>query len=116
MSRLFTLVLSFLAAGHVKALPAPASESELVPGKWIVALKPEAASDLDLHTRWVSDIHTRSIERRDDGVSGLDKKFDFPGFAGYSGSFNHETLEAIRANPNVRTKILAVFCEDYSSS
>ncbi|KAH7008973.1 peptidase S8/S53 domain-containing protein [Ilyonectria destructans] len=101
MSRLFTLVLSLLAVGHGKALPTPASESQLTPGKWIVALKPEVASDLDLHTRWVSDIHARSIERRDDGVSGLDKKFDFPGFAGYSGSFNRETLEAIRANPNV---------------
>ncbi|KPM41692.1 Alkaline protease 1 [Neonectria ditissima] len=101
MAPLFTLVLSLLAVGHGRALPAPASEPQLIPGKWIVALKPEVASDLDLHTRWVSDLHARSIERRDDGVSGVDKTFDFPGFAGYSGSFNDETLEAIRANPNV---------------
>ncbi|KAJ3548620.1 hypothetical protein NM208_g923 [Fusarium decemcellulare] len=100
MNRFFSSTfIALVVAGVVNALPA--REPQPLPGKWIVALKPETASELDLHTRWVSDIHARSIERRDDGSVGLEKKFDFPGFAGYSGSFSEETIEIIRANPNV---------------
>ncbi|KAF4472274.1 Alkaline protease 1 [Fusarium albosuccineum] len=100
MNRFFSSTfVALVLAGVVNALPV--REPQPLPGKWIVALKPETASELDLHTRWVSDIHARSIERRDDGSVGLEKKFDFPGFAGYSGSFSDETIEIIRANPNV---------------
>ncbi|KAF4992484.1 hypothetical protein FDECE_13700 [Fusarium decemcellulare] len=100
MARFFSSTLvALVVAGVVNALPA--REPQPLPGKWIVALKPETASELDLHTRWVSDIHAHSIQRRDDGSTGLEKKFDFPGFAGYSGSFSDETIEIIRANPNV---------------
>ncbi|KAH6687204.1 peptidase S8/S53 domain-containing protein [Plectosphaerella plurivora] len=68
----------------------------------LLALGAEAASDLALHARWVSDIHARSVQRRGDvGGSGLERTFAFPGFAGYVGSFDEETLEEIRANVNV---------------
>ncbi|KAF4977888.1 hypothetical protein FZEAL_5662 [Fusarium zealandicum] len=101
MARLTLLLASCLVAGLGETLAASVPEPRLLPGKWIVSLKPGSAPDLDLHTRWVSDIHARSIGRRDNAATGVETKFDFPGFAGYSGSFSADTLEAIRSNPNV---------------
>lgn len=67
-----------------------------------MALRPETAPDLALHARWASDIHARStLGRR--GGGGVEHTFDFGGFVGYSGSFDEEALEAIRANANVST-------------
>ncbi|KAM5349951.1 hypothetical protein ACJ41O_006456 [Fusarium nematophilum] len=101
MMSLIPLFISFLAVGSAKPLSSPPTKPQSIPGTWIVALKPESAPELELHTRWVSEIHARSIERRDDGATGVEKTFEFPGFAGFSGSFTDDTLEAIRANPNV---------------
>jgi hypothetical protein len=92
----FAFLVSFLALG---AHAAPQARS--APGKYIVALKPEAASDLALHARWVSDVHARGVRRRGDVEGGLERTFEFAGFAGYAGSFDEETLEEIRANVNV---------------
>lgn len=70
--------------------------------RWIISLNPSSAPDLELHTRWISGIHARNIERRGGSTSGLQKTFNFPGFVGYTGSFDNETLETIRASSNVR--------------
>ncbi|KAM0323245.1 hypothetical protein ACHAQA_008836 [Verticillium albo-atrum] len=70
-------------------------------GRYIVTLKPDAAIDLNLHTRWVTDIHARNLQRRGEDTAGLDSTFVFPGFAGYAGAFDDDTLEAIKAHVNV---------------
>ncbi|KFA46894.1 hypothetical protein S40293_03613 [Stachybotrys chartarum IBT 40293] len=87
----------FAAAGHAL----PASSSSVVPGKFIVSLKASADVDLGSHTQWVSEVHARNIARRAGDSTGVDQTFSFPGYQAYSGSFDEETLDSIRANPNV---------------
>lgn len=70
-------------------------------GRYIVTLKPDAGIDLDLHARWVSDIHARNLRSRSGNTAGLESTFSFPGFTGYTGAFDDATLEAIKANVNV---------------
>ncbi|CAJ0552362.1 Ff.00g063410.m01.CDS01 [Fusarium sp. VM40] len=93
------LVLVGLAAVAL-ALPADKSAKGVIPGKFIVALKPTGV-DLDLHARWVSDVYEQALTRRGVESSGIDKTFSFPGFQGYSGSFDEETIEIIKANSSV---------------
>jgi oryzin len=95
-------VLLGLAATAV-ALP---TDKGIVPGKFIVALKPIDV-DLDLHARWVSDVHEQTLTRRGVESSGIDKTFSFPGFQGYSGSFDEKTIAIIKANTSVR---ISTYC------
>ncbi|RBR23749.1 uncharacterized protein FIESC28_03454 [Fusarium coffeatum] len=88
------LLLSLAAI--VAALPA---DKNVVPGKFVVALKP--TDDLDLHARWVSDVNREALTRRGVESAGIDKTFSFPGFKGYSGSFDEETIKIIKANSTV---------------
>ncbi|KAM0312528.1 hypothetical protein ACHAPQ_012213 [Fusarium lateritium] len=89
-------VLLGLAAVAI-ALP---TDNGIVPGKFIVALKP-ADVDLDLHSRWVSDVQGQALTRRGVKSGGIDRTFSFPGFQGYSGSFDEETIKIIKANSSV---------------
>ncbi|KAH7268594.1 hypothetical protein MRS44_011136 [Fusarium solani] len=103
MARLTSLALVFQAIGLAVALPA--SQGSTVPAaeQWLVALKPEVSSDsdLELHARWVSELHAKNVQKRDDAPAGLEKTFQFPGFSAYVGSFDEDTLDAIKHNPNV---------------
>ncbi|EKJ79127.1 hypothetical protein FPSE_00728 [Fusarium pseudograminearum CS3096] len=83
-------------AAIAAALP---TDKGIIPGKFVVALKP--TDDLDLHARWVSDINRESLSRRGVESVGIDKTFSFPGFKGYSGSFDEETIKIIKANSTV---------------
>ncbi|SCO90149.1 related to alkaline protease (oryzin) [Fusarium oxysporum] len=95
---LFLLGLATIAL----ALPSDrVSKEGLVAGKFIVALKPTANVDLDLHARWVSGVHGQALARRGVESGGIDKTFSFPGFQGYSGVFDDNTIEIIKANSSV---------------
>ncbi|KAF4427925.1 hypothetical protein F53441_14075 [Fusarium austroafricanum] len=94
-----TILLLGLAA-QALALPTDKDTKDLVPGRFIVALKPTGV-DLDLHARWVSDVHGKTLARRGTESGKIDKTFSFPGFQGYSGSFDEETVEIIKANSSV---------------
>lgn len=103
MARLTSLALVFQAIGLAVALPASQGSAAPAAEQWIVALKPEVSSDsdLELHARWVSEVHAKNVQKRDDAPAGLEKTFQFPGFSAYVGSFDEETLDAIKHNPNV---------------
>lgn len=105
MARLASLVVVFQAIGLALALPAPQGSAKPASEQWLVALKPEVSSDSDLmlHARWVSELHAKNVAKRDDAPAGLEKTFQFPGFSAYVGSFDDDTLDAIRHNPNVST-------------
>ncbi|KAF4332835.1 alkaline protease 1 [Fusarium beomiforme] len=94
------LVLLSLATISL-ALPTDRDGKGLIAGKFIIALKPTANVDLDLHARWVSDVHSQALNRRGVESGGIDKTFNFPGFQGYSGSFDEKTIEIIKANSSV---------------
>ena len=98
MSSLVALFLvSLLAFGPTaSAAPSPELQPRAIPGQWIVALKPESAPDLAVHTRWVSEVHARSIQRRGNTAAGLERTYEFDGFVGYAGAFDEETLDSER--------------------
>ncbi|KAI8716763.1 hypothetical protein NCS52_00970700 [Fusarium sp. LHS14.1] len=103
MARLASLVLVFQAIGLTAALPTSQGSTAPAAEQWLVALKPEVSSDADLklHARWVSELHAKNVQKRDDAPAGLEKTFQFPGFSAYVGSFDEETLDAIKHDPNV---------------
>lgn len=85
----------------IAGLAVAASPGEVIPGKYVVKLNPSADLDVNLHARWVSDVHSRNLARRGGDSLGVESIYTFPGFTGYSGSFDDETLEAIRNNADV---------------
>jgi oryzin len=97
--RSIQLLAGFVAAAL--ALPASINSNDVIPGRYIVALKSADEVDIDLHARWVADVHSQNLARRGGESNGIDETFSFPGFQGYSGSFDDETLELIKANNSV---------------
>ncbi|PWW79771.1 subtilisin-like protein [Tuber magnatum] len=70
---------------------------EKIPNAWIVQLKEEASSQsLDGHLSWLSTV-TKEVT----SFAGTERKYDFAGFVGYSGQFDADTVEQIRARPEV---------------
>jgi oryzin len=95
------LSLGLLAAGAGVASALPTAAHNILPGKYIVRLKPDVESHLQAHTEWVSEIHSHNLARRGGDSVGIEKTYHFASFEGYAGSFDDETLEAIKANPDV---------------
>jgi|SRR3569833_344335 len=89
-----------LAGAALPAWAAPLAEkrgAEVVPGKYIVTLKPGAQTTN--HLSWVSGIHARSTTRRD--TKGVNKVYNIDDFKGYSGSFDDATIAQIKASSDV---------------
>ncbi|KAK6697789.1 hypothetical protein SNK05_010638 [Fusarium graminearum] len=60
----YRTLLALGLATDTLALPTDKdSKQGLVAGKFIVALKPAANVDFDLHTRWVSDVYKQALAR-----------------------------------------------------
>ncbi|KAL0940484.1 alkaline proteinase [Colletotrichum truncatum] len=101
MANLRRLVLAVGALLPV-VLGAPAvkrDEPKAVPGKYIVTLKEDAAANLESHLNWVSDVHRRSLTKRD--TAGVEEKFNISNWNAYSGEFDEATIEEIKASPEV---------------
>lgn len=86
----------------VPALTAPVDisalqDGDLIPGKYIVSLKPGV--DAQAHLSWVQGVHRRSLSRRD--TTGLEKTYGFGSFNGYAGEFDEDTVAQIRGHENV---------------
>lgn len=71
---------------------------EVIPGKYIVTLKPEA--DVGSHITWVNGIQARNV-RRQDAESGITNSYAFKSFSGYAGAFDDATIEEIRNSAEV---------------
>ncbi|KAK7756094.1 Suppressor of the cold-sensitive snRNP biogenesis mutant brr1-1 [Diatrype stigma] len=93
-------VLPALAAPAPAPAPAALQHGSVVPGKYIISVRPELADDeFESQVQWVADVHRSSISRRD--TRGLQKTFSFSGFKAYSGEFDDATVELIKANETV---------------
>ncbi|KAI1470931.1 subtilisin-like protein [Daldinia caldariorum] len=75
------------------------SDSDVLPGKYIVSLKSDI--DIGVHLNWVQNVHKGSLSRRGTFTAGLEKLFGFEGFNGYAGEFDEEVIALITANDNV---------------
>lgn len=70
-----------------------------ISGSYIVTLKDGLdGAAAESHMRWVGEVHKRSINKRD--AKGVEQTYT-GNFNGYAGSFDDETLEQIRSNPDV---------------
>ncbi|KAJ4264538.1 proteinase B [Fusarium torreyae] len=71
-----------------------------IPDKYIVTLKSDAsASKKEAHLNWVSDIHSRSLSKRD--TQGVEKEFKIKSWSAYSGEFDKDTIAEIKKSPEV---------------
>lgn len=95
----------FLNAAPVESQP----PKELIPGKYIVQLKPDAdVASIAAHHNKVRSIYTRNLARRgEDGTSGspIEREFGFGEFKAYAGSFDEATIEELKAMPEVSSSL-----------
>jgi oryzin len=104
----FTRILSLAAAAApfiANAAPlASRATNELIPGKYIIQLKPETdIASIAAHHNKVRSIHARNLGRRsdDDASTGMEREFQIGDFKAYSGSFDDVTIEELKAMPEV---------------
>ncbi|PTB61741.1 serine proteinase [Trichoderma citrinoviride] len=92
----------YLGALLPAVLAAPAVNHKLpeaVPNKFIVTLKDGASVDADSHLTWVKDLHRRSLGKRN--TAGVEKTYNIDTWNAYAGEFDEETVEQIKASPDV---------------
>ena len=103
-TRLALALAAVLPVINAAAVPRQASP-EVVEGKYIVLLKPELdAEAVQAHTSWATEIHARSIEKREDGAdapAGIEDTYGYKGFNAYAGSFDEATIAEIKASDEV---------------
>ena len=86
-----------------------------VDNKYIVTLKSGvSARDIESHLSWVTDVHKRSLTRRD--LAGIEKTYDIGDFHGYAGSFDEETIEQIKNNPDASINLQKLLLEPESNA
>ena len=108
----FTRMIAIAAAITpfiASAAPVSAHQAadEVIPGKYIIQLKPEAdVSSIASHLNVVRGIHARNLAKRDVAIAeeeaGVEREFGFGDFKGYSGAFDAATVEELKALPEVR--------------
>ncbi|KAF2795054.1 oryzin precursor [Melanomma pulvis-pyrius CBS 109.77] len=92
---LFGTLATALAAPLIQSL-----SSDIIPGKFVVQLKPGIApADVQAHHVAVRSLHSRST-KRDESV-GIEKTFQFADFNAYGGSFDEATIDEISKLPEV---------------
>ncbi|KAH6652438.1 subtilase [Truncatella angustata] len=78
------------------------SKREVIPGKYIITLKSGVTvSDVSSHLNWVSDVHRRSLSKRD--TAGVENTYNISTWNAYAGEFDDATIAEIKANPEVAT-------------
>ncbi|KAF1977963.1 subtilisin-like protein [Bimuria novae-zelandiae CBS 107.79] len=101
--RLLLLARVLLPSVHAvptPALPSVAKHDNALEGKYIITLKPNLdAPSTKSHMTWVSDLHARSITKRD--TIGIEKTYAIGGWKAYAGEFDDATIVEIKASPEV---------------
>ncbi|EMD86019.1 hypothetical protein COCC4DRAFT_146693 [Bipolaris maydis ATCC 48331] len=107
--RFFTRFTALVtAAAPFIALAAPVAappENDIIPGKYIVQLKPDTdVAAVAAHHHKVRSIHARNLARRgDNSPTGepVEREYGFGDFKGYSGFFDEATIEELKTLPEV---------------
>lgn len=123
--QLFARVVAIAAAVaplFTSAAPVSARQSadEIVPGKYIIQLKPNVdIASVAAHHNVVREIHARNIAKRDIAASeveaGVEREFGFGDFKGYSGAFDPATIEELKALPEVKFERYVALGDAYYS-
>lgn len=93
-----TRIVLFFGALLPAAYSAPTPNPETAQQRYIVTLKP-GTSSIESHLNWVSDVHKRSLGKRD--TAGVEKTYAISSWQAYSGEFDNATIAEIEANPDV---------------
>lgn len=105
LAAVVAVVLPFIGA----APTAPVSRAgTVIADNYVVMLKSDvSAEQLEAHKSWTESIHNNRLSRRDDAsLQGTKFTYNFHNIKGYSGSFSQETINAIKASPEVILYIL----------
>jgi oryzin len=104
----FTRIVALAAVAApflARAAPVATPPSDVIPGKYIVQLKPDAdVATIAAHHNKVRSISARNIARRGDGnASGtpVEREYGFGDFKAYSGSFDAATIAELEAMDEV---------------
>ncbi|KAK3376533.1 oryzin precursor [Lasiosphaeria ovina] len=96
----FSLLAGIVAFTPVLSAPLDKLSPEIIPGKYIVTLKPGVSlSDIRTHLNWVTDVHSRSLSRRDS--KGVENVYSIRDFNAYAGSFDAATISEIQRSDQV---------------
>jgi oryzin len=101
------LTLAAVAAPFIASAAPLASRAtdEFIPGKYIIQLKPDTdVASIAAHHNRVRSIHARNLARRDGDAavsSGMEREFQIGDFKAYAGSFDENTIEELKAMPEV---------------
>ncbi|KAL5446768.1 hypothetical protein PMIN07_009802 [Paraphaeosphaeria minitans] len=91
-------LVSLVNAGPVSASVA----GQVVPGKWIVTLQPDAdVATVSSHLVKVREIRARSVGERGDESGEIQRQYGFGMFKGYAGVFDEAMVEELEALPEV---------------
>ena len=97
---LAVLVAALLPAVFAAPVETRGPVVEAIPDSYIITLKSGLnARDLESHLGWVTDIHSRSLNRRE--FVGVKKTYSINNFHGYAGTFDPVTIETIKNSPQV---------------
>ncbi|OAG00098.1 subtilisin-like protease-like protein [Paraphaeosphaeria sporulosa] len=102
LRRLLALATStFLFLAHASPLSA-AGAGQVVPGKWIVTLRPDAdVATVSSHFVKVREIRARNVGVRHREVGEIERQYRFGMFKGYAGAFDELMVEELRELPEV---------------
>ncbi|KAK7756130.1 Suppressor of the cold-sensitive snRNP biogenesis mutant brr1-1 [Diatrype stigma] len=103
IARLALVLGAALGVLAVPTTPLPSvagQEGRVIPGKWIVSLKPGLERrEVDEHLGWVDVMHKRSLSRRQSG--GVERTFSIGKFQGYVGELDNDLVAEIGAKAEV---------------
>ncbi|KAF2260681.1 subtilisin-like protease-like protein [Lojkania enalia] len=102
-SRFIALVATAVPL-FANAYPIVGKMGEIVPGKYIVQLKPDVdVAAIAAHHVKVREIHASNVQKRslDEEGLGVEHEFNIGTFHGYSGGFDAVTIEELKALPEV---------------
>lgn len=106
LQRAALALAAFLPLLSAAPVPGPNDKTPIqtisVSGRYIITLKDTA--DPAAHIAWVSDVHTRSLVRRQEDeefAAGVEKEYQIDGFKAYVGEFDEATIAEIEASDDV---------------
>lgn len=100
-------LLPFLTAAPLPSVNtnsiATSRAGEAVSDSYIVVLKKDVGAEaFEAHIASTMSLHSsRLVRRNDNTLTGVEKKYSFGNFKGYSGCFDSSTIEQIKNNTEV---------------
>ncbi|EEP81307.1 conserved hypothetical protein [Uncinocarpus reesii 1704] len=101
--KVLSILFAALSAAEAAQLLSVQSKQDVIDDSYIVVMKDEVPmSEVNSHVSWVRATHNSGNARRNATITGVKATFDIGKFKGYTGAFDHETLDKILADDKVK--------------